>query len=93
MFLFWRPLFVWNIIFSGVSFWGIFLYDFGFFGVGFIIKLLGYAGAVYFQRHFSHEKKYFYLNAGQSINKLYAFVFAADFCLYLLLIICYFKFR
>lgn len=90
VFLFWRPLFVWNSLFSLVAFWGVFIYGAGFLGAGLLIKLFGYTSSVYFQYHFSNKNNYYYLNAGYAIWKMYLYTFLSDFGLCLLLLILYF---
>lgn len=93
IFLFWRSVMLWNILFSVAAFNGMYLYGLGFFGVGLLIKSLGYASTVYFQHHFSDEKKYYFLNMGYSTQKLYIYTFTIDFLLYLLVTILYFVFN
>lgn len=93
VFLFWRPLLLWNILFSIPAFAGMYLYGLGFFGVGLLIKLIGYASSVYFQHHFSGEKKYYFLNMGYATWKLYLYTFILDLILYILGTVLYFKFR
>ena len=91
--LFWRPLFVWNIVISLASLSGILTYGLGFLGAGVIIKLIGYTAATYLQQQFSNQKNYYYLNAGYSIRKMYGCTFLIDFCLYLLAVYSYIKFQ
>lgn len=70
-----------------------YLYGLGFLAVGLLIKLAGYASTIYFQHHFSNEKKYYFLNMGYSIRKLYCYTFMIDLFLYLQVTILYFMFQ
>lgn len=76
--LFYRPLLVWNLLFSVTGFSGILLYGAGFTGVFFIIKLLGYTSSVWFQYYFSNKTFYYYRNAGYTVRSLYLYVFLVD---------------
>ncbi len=84
--LFYRPLFVWNLLFTIAAYLGISLYGIGFLGVSFFIKLLGYISSVWFQYYFSNKTYYYYRNAGYTIRSLYAYVFLSDFLFYLMMI-------
>ncbi len=89
LFQFYKPLFLWNLLFSGAAFTGITLYGAGFLGISFIVKVLGYASSVWFQYYFSNKTHYYYRNAGYSIRKLYAYVFLFDIVVYLIAVSFY----
>ncbi len=89
LFQFYKPLFFWNLLFSGAAFIGITLYDAGFLGVSFIIKALGYASSIWFQYYFSNQTYYYFRNAGYLIRKLYAYVFLFDILVYLIAVSFY----
>lgn len=88
--LFWRPLFIWNLLFSIAGFKGILMYGLGFSGFGLMFKLIGYGSSVYFQHHFSSKTNYYYLNIGYAIWKMYLYIFTADIFFYAIAVSLYF---
>jgi hypothetical protein len=86
---FYRPILLWNWIFSicGV----IFLIKNGFSAIGmsFLIKFTGYGSSLGYQ-YFMANKSYFYFrNAGYSVRRMYAYVFSVDILIYIVLIVLY----
>lgn len=84
LFQFYKPMFFWQILFSGVAFRDIYINGIGQFGGSCFIKICGYISAVWFQYYFSDKTYYYYRNAGYPIRRLYMTVFCIDFLLYML---------
>jgi hypothetical protein len=86
LFQFYRPQFLWNVVFSAAG-----LYDLYFNGIGqlvgsFLIKFMGYVSCVGLEYYFSNQTYFYYRNAGYSVRRLYGYSFALDFSIYLLLV-------
>jgi hypothetical protein len=86
LFQFYRPLFLWNMLFSIAGLFDIFLNGIGQLIATFFIKLVGYGFAIGFQYYFSNQTYFYYRNAGYAVRRLYGYTFLFDFLLYLLLV-------
>jgi len=81
---FYRPLLLWNLLFSCAGFAFVNIYGAAETVNSLFIKGIGYLSSVGFQYYFSANKFYYYRNAGYSLRKLYPLVFALDLIVYLL---------
>jgi hypothetical protein len=85
---FYKPLLVCNLVFSIIC-----IYDLSHTGLWFIpntigIKIVGYGVTVLYKHYFSNKSYIYFLNAGYSIKKMYSYVFAIDFVIYLAMVVC-----
>jgi hypothetical protein len=55
------------------------------------IKLVGYAGSIFYKHFFSNKTYVYFMNAGYGINKMYRYAFTADMIVYLLMVIVLFS--
>jgi hypothetical protein len=83
---FYRPLSVLGLIFSLLG-----LSLFNAYGpiairVAIYLKLVGYAGYIFYKHHFANHTYLYFLNAGHSIRSMYAYSIALDFLLFLLML-------
>ena len=90
LFQFYKPLFLWNIIFSLVGIFDLYINDIGQLAATFFIKFTGYASCIFFQNYFSNKTYYYYRNTGFAVRSLYIYVFLFDFFIYLIMVVLYF---
>jgi hypothetical protein len=69
---FYRPLFLWNMLFSVAGLFDIFMNGISQLIASFVIKLVGYVFAIGFQYYFSNRVYFYYRNAGYAVRRLYA---------------------
>ena len=84
---FYKPLLVFNLIFSLVCLKNIAVIGLWFFGFTIFIKLIGYAFTIGFKYYFSFKTNIYYNNAGYSLKKMYTYAFGFDMAIYFLMII------
>lgn len=89
LYQFYRPLFLWNFIFSCSGIVFLFFNGINFVLMSFFIKLVGYASSVGVQYYFSANQYYYYRNAGYTLRKLYSYAFLADMVIYLIMVYLY----
>lgn len=87
---FYKPLLLVNLIFSAVALWDLYLVGASFILLSFFIKIIGYAATAAYQHYFNSKPYLYYLNAGYSIKKMYAYTFSADFTIYLFMVACFY---
>lgn len=87
---FYKPLITINLIFSGVGLWDLYHLGTSFILFTLFIKLVGYAGCVFYKHYFSNKTYLYFLNAGYGIKKIYALAFSFDFMIYLSMVVCFY---
>ncbi|MFD2146487.1 hypothetical protein [Mucilaginibacter antarcticus] len=85
---FYRPLSILGLIFSLIGISQIHANGSEFIPVAILIKIVGYAGYIFYKHHFANRTYLYFLNAGHSIKSMYAYSIAFDFLLFLAMVIC-----
>lgn len=89
---FYRTLIVFNLIFTTICVLDLLKIGLWFIANTIIIKSVGYAGTVFYKNYFANKTYMYYRNAGYSITRMYAYSFAVDFALYVLIVSILFPF-
>ncbi|RWY54094.1 hypothetical protein [Mucilaginibacter gilvus] len=79
---FYKPIFLWNLAFSFACLWLIGINGVKVAGLVFFFKLIGYASTTYLQSYTAKNVYMYYRNAGYSIRRMYAYVYAVDIAIY-----------
>lgn len=83
---FYKPLMVFNLIFTLVCLKNLTTIGLWFFGFTVFIKLIGYAGTIAYKYYFSFKTNIYYNNAGYSLKKMYTYAFGFDMAIYLAMV-------
>lgn len=80
---FYRPLSILGIIFSIIGLWQVETIGAKFIPVAILIKIVGYAGYIFYKHYFANRTYLYFLNAGYSIKTMYAYSILFDFLVFL----------
>jgi hypothetical protein len=89
LYQFYKPLFLWNCLFSIAGVYFLMINGIGFLLVSISLKLAGYGSTMAYQHMFSLKEHYYYRNAGYAMRKIYSYSFAADLLFYLVIVYLY----
>ena len=84
---FYKPLLVFNMMFSLLCLLNLFYIGISFLGLTIFIKLVGYAGTIAYKQYFSFKTNIYYNNAGYSLKTMYKYAFGLDMVIYLLMVV------
>jgi hypothetical protein len=83
---FYRPLLPLNLIFSIIGIIDLYKVGASFIIYTFFIKIVGYAGCIFYKHFFANKTYLYFLNSGYSIKKMYSYTFSLDFTVYLVMV-------
>ena len=86
---FYKPILLWNLAFSFVCLWFIYLYRVKIAGLILFFKLIGYAATTFLQSYTAKNVYMYYRNAGYSIRRMYAYTYGIDLALYFAMLTIY----
>jgi hypothetical protein len=86
---FYKPILLWNLAFSFVCLWFIYLYGEKIAGLILFFKLIGYAATTFLQSYTAKNVYMYYRNAGYSIRRMYAYTYGIDLALYFAMLTIY----
>jgi hypothetical protein len=89
---FYKPIFLWNFLFSIICVVLIAVYGTKVNSIVFFFKLMGYASATFLQSYSAKNVYMYYRNAGYSIRRMYIYTYLLDFGIYIFMLLIYLLF-